>query len=686
MSTAYERLRAALTAHGSLIKETGGQRFSAQCPGHDDHDPSLSVTGIEGAALVYCHGGCDTGTVLAALNLTPADLYDTPKGAQYVYPDGRTVHRTPGKKFRQSGNTKGRALYRADRITEAEHVYVVEGEKDVLAAESVGVVAVCSAMGAGKADRFDWTPLAGKTVTVVADNDEPGLKHAAQVAALVAAAGAAATTVKTAAVGKDLADHIAAGKTADELVDADLDEIHLPPEPPAEPGQSSRRLVVTRGSEVKAKRLIWWEPGLVLQYAINLLAAREGKGKSTVASSWAARETRNGGTVLWIGTEESREHAIVPRLIAAGADMDLVIFVDVQTDLGTGALMFPLDLARIETTIREHGVTMIFLDPAKAVVPPGFSGNDDIAVRQYLEPLAALADRCKATIVGLAHFGKRTGVDSGQLMLGSVAWSQVARCVLSIGEDPDAGTRVLTNTKANYVGTDRSVEFRIVSTTIDTDDGPTDIGSVEWLGDTTADARDFLGCHDDQDDAGERTAAEHWLHDYLTANGPTPSKVVKSEAAKERIAERTLQRAKKKIGIVDSSSGFPRISTWSLPAQFTGGATGSYDPPVMQERGATGATGDDLRKQDGATDVATGENHSRATPCTTGATGDQTELISEPSTPTPLDARRQELDNRRTVTFKGNHVPRCHICGNAVLGDQGDAHLSCLSKEQEKTA
>ncbi|MDT5152782.1 MAG: hypothetical protein QOI01_4515, partial [Mycobacterium sp.] len=68
--------------------------------------------------------------------------------------------------------------------------------------------------------------------------------------------------------------------------------------PPSGDVIPSRHLTVTRGSQVKAKKLVWWEPGLVLQYAINLLAAREGKGKSTVASSWAARETLNGGTVL----------------------------------------------------------------------------------------------------------------------------------------------------------------------------------------------------------------------------------------------------------------------------------------------------------------------------------------------------------------------------------------------------
>lgn len=434
----------------------------------------------------------------------------------------------------------------------------------------------------------------------------------------------------------------------------------------------ARRMVVTRGSQVKARRLVWWELGLVLQYAINLLAAREGKGKSTVASSWAARETRNGGTVLWIGTEESREQAIVPRLIAAGADMDRVIFVDVQTDLGTGALVFPLDLRAIEDVICEHNVTMVFLDPAKAVVPPGFSGNDDIAVRQYLEPIAAMADRCKVTIIGLAHFGKREGADSGQLMLGSVAWSQVARCVLSIAENPETGSRVLTNTKANYAGADRSVEFRIVNTIVQTDDGPTEIGSVEWLGDTTLDARDLLAGHDD--DAGERTAAEHWLQDYLTANGPTASKVIKTEAGKEKISEATLKRAKKKLAIEDRSSGFPRTSTWYLPSQISGEPTGVSREPTEP----TEPTGPDQHKCDEPTGPVSQSAHVHVSE----PTGEPTAVEEPPPAPTPLSTRRQELRARRTIRVKGKEVPRCYICGKGVMAGQGDAHLGCISKQE----
>lgn len=215
--TAYERVREILESRGT-VKEPSTGRLVAQCPAHDDRNPSLSVTGIEGSVLLYCHAGCATAAVVEALGITMADLFDNRRDTTYEYPGGRRVHRKADKSFPQSGNKDDRSLYRADRLGEARHVLVCEGEKDVLAAESVGAVAVCPAMGAGKARLFDWSPLRGRYVTVVADDDVPGHKHAAEVAELVAAAGAVDVRIVTAAVGKDLADHIAAGKSLDELV------------------------------------------------------------------------------------------------------------------------------------------------------------------------------------------------------------------------------------------------------------------------------------------------------------------------------------------------------------------------------------------------------------------------------------------------------------------------------------
>jgi hypothetical protein len=78
---------------------------------------------------------------------------------------------------------KGRPLYAQHLIREAhpaESVYVCEGEwcADMLA--SMGCVATTSG-SAQSAEASDWSPLAGRRVTIWPDNDEPGRAYAAAV-------------------------------------------------------------------------------------------------------------------------------------------------------------------------------------------------------------------------------------------------------------------------------------------------------------------------------------------------------------------------------------------------------------------------------------------------------------------------------------------------------------------------
>jgi len=214
--TAFNRVLSAFRDNGLTVIERG-DRANAQAPGHSGVDRSVSIKSIEGRVLMYCHAGEQLDDVLAAVGLHKRDLFDNPRGATYSYPDGRRVVRSPDKKFWQRGNTKGRSVFRADRIGGADTVFCVEGEQDVLAVESVGGIAVCSAMGAEKAYLFDWEPLRGRNAVVVADSDEPGRKHAAQVAGLLDGIAASVWIVE-AKTGKDAADHITAGHTLDEFV------------------------------------------------------------------------------------------------------------------------------------------------------------------------------------------------------------------------------------------------------------------------------------------------------------------------------------------------------------------------------------------------------------------------------------------------------------------------------------
>ena len=137
MRTATERLVEALASHH--VKPYRDV-YRAKCPAHDgDSHDSLSLRQIEGQALVHCFGHCQTADVLAALNMTMADLFDTPRGVTYTYTDPtgqptRYVHRPPDKRIKQSGIKGGPVLYRLPNVLEAVAagvpVYVVEGEKD----------------------------------------------------------------------------------------------------------------------------------------------------------------------------------------------------------------------------------------------------------------------------------------------------------------------------------------------------------------------------------------------------------------------------------------------------------------------------------------------------------------------------------------------------------------------------
>jgi putative DNA primase/helicase len=58
-----------------LNARRSGSGWAAKCPAHDDRSPSLSITtGADGRVLLHCHAGCETDSVLAALNLKFRDL------------------------------------------------------------------------------------------------------------------------------------------------------------------------------------------------------------------------------------------------------------------------------------------------------------------------------------------------------------------------------------------------------------------------------------------------------------------------------------------------------------------------------------------------------------------------------------------------------------------------------------
>jgi len=100
-------------------------------------------------------------------------------------------------------------------------VLVVEGERDVATAESLGFRATCNPGGSGKWRREFAPHFRGKSVVVIPDNDEPGLVHATQVVSSLSPVALGIQLVKLPAEFKDLTEWVAAGgsnKELDELI------------------------------------------------------------------------------------------------------------------------------------------------------------------------------------------------------------------------------------------------------------------------------------------------------------------------------------------------------------------------------------------------------------------------------------------------------------------------------------
>lgn len=443
-------------------------------------------------------------------------------------------------------------------------------------------------------------------------------------------------------------------------------------------------LALTRLSDVTPERVEWLWPKRLPLGKLATLDGDPGLGKSTLAlaiaatvttgSAWPDHSTcRHPGDVLLLSGEDGLADTVRPRLDAAGADVTRVHAIEGKTliDPETGErYLRPLTLADVtdlDHAMAETRAKLLVVDVLMAFLPAGTDSHKDQDIRRVLSALGTAADRNDCTVLLLRHLNKAKGGDPLYRGGGSIGIVGAARAGLLVAADPnDPSRRVLACMKSNLGQMPDSLAYRLV-------DSPAHgVAHIEWCGTVHHDARGLLATPDIDDDAGDRTAAENWLQDYLTESGATPSKVVKAEARREGISEATLKRAKKSLGVVDESSGFPRTSTWSLPSQLSG-------PPVSQNREPTEPTGHDLHKRD----EPTGPNLQSAHQSESEPTGELTAINLTRTAPTPLTVRKQTLATRRTVRVRGKEVPRCYICGKAVMAGQGEAHLGCLSKQGE---
>jgi hypothetical protein len=551
-----------------------GDRWMARCPAHDDRRASLSIAaGAEGRVLLHCHAQCSPEAICAAAGLELQDLFprhgpriDRQIVATYTYRDEHgnplfDVVRFAPKDFRQrqpdgTWHLRGvrRVLFDLPALHGQTRVHVVEGEKDVRALQSIGLVATTNMGGAGKwrPEYVDQLRAAGtQHVVVLPDNDEPGRAHAD---AIARSCGVAGLQVKVLALPDlapkgDVSDWLAAGHTRDELialVDAAPRFTPLDAVSSSRPEIPAPRPVLVRLADVRPEPLTWIWPGRLAAGKLALLVGDPGLGKSWISLDIAARlsaglEWPDGGSapsgpVVLLSSEDGLADTIRPRLDVLGADVARIHHLAMLRTGERERAVQLADVAALEHAIRETGARLMIVDPMSAYLGSTDS-HRDADVRGLMAPLSALAERTGAAVLGIMHLAKDRQQPAIYRAVGSIAFAAAARLVFAVAGDPERhDRRILVPVKSNLSCPPLALAYSIATDRLVWDTTPVADADVDALL-----AGPVGGRHGHRD-------ADGWLADLL-ADGPVTARIVQAAARDAGLVWRTVERAKHRLGV-----------------------------------------------------------------------------------------------------------------------------------------
>lgn len=325
-----------------------------------------------------------------------------------------------------------------------------------------------------------------------------------------------------------------------------------------------REVVLIQGSTIQPEHIIWAWNGWFPLGKLVIVAGQPGTGKTTVMLAILTAITIGGnmpdgtptdkGSVIFWSGEDGVEDTLVPRLIAAGADMTKVYFVAGKGNVQFDPSQDMPQLAEIAKTIPD--LKMIVIDPVVSAVSGDSHKNAE--VRKSLQPLVDLGRDTNACIVGISHFNKGGNTSNpGDLVSGSIAFIAVARVVIGVAKlnepDPEHGhSRIFCRIKSNIGPDEDGIGYDLRMEALA--EYEMEASVVSWGSYVKGHSRDLLTQAQAESDEPKKNTREseaaEFLKKLLSDGKSVAQSTVEEEAEKAGIAEKTLRRAKKTLRVV----------------------------------------------------------------------------------------------------------------------------------------
>jgi hypothetical protein len=490
----------------------------------------------------------------------------------------------------------GKPLYGLHRLVanSDKEIWVVEGEKKADELNKLGLIATTSG-GATSADSTDWGLLRGRTVRIWPDNDEAGKSYAKAVTGKLMGMGCIVSCIDVETLGlgpkEDCVDWLEAHPNASSADIEALPNLTSQQEEDAAI-QSKFKLAVqiTCATDIKPKPIDWLWEGWLARGKLEVFAGAAGTGKTTIAISLAATISNGGsfpdnsrspvGNVLIWSGEDSPEDTLVPRLIAAGADLSRVHFIG---DVKHGDQIRSFDPAKDIAALNHaaegiDNISMLIVDPIVNAVAGDSHKNGE--VRRALQPLVDFGGKMSCAVLGISHFSKGTGgKEPLERVTGSLAFGALARIVLATSKITEGETskRIFCRAKSNIGLDDGGFEYTLEQKEIEGCPGLSS-SYVVWGEPVKGSARELLAEPEVENaDGSNDHSVASWLQNLLKDEGGSLDRRDVMKAAHAMgYKERTVHRAREKIGVLAQPIGFgkDKRSIWSIvpimPDKFTG--------------------------------------------------------------------------------------------------------------------